>query len=104
MGMIGRTVLHCTVTAELGAGAMGRVYLARDERTGRRVTLQFLPPETTGDAAARARLLREATAVARLSHPAMRGPTCSRSARRSTSTTSPTPAIPAASARSPRTC
>ena len=69
--MIGRTVLHYTVTAELGAGAMGRVYLARDERTGRRVALKFLPPETAGDAAARTRLLREATAVARLSHPAI---------------------------------
>ena len=67
--MIGRTVLHYTVTAELGAGAMGRVYLARDERTGRMVALKFLSAEATGDAEARARLVREATAAARLSHP-----------------------------------
>ena len=67
--MIGRTVLHYSVTAELGAGAMGRVYLARDERTGRRVALKFLAPEAAGDDEARARLLREATAAARLSHP-----------------------------------
>ena len=67
--MIGRTVLHYSVTAELGAGAMGRVYLARDERTGRRVALKFLAPGATGDDEARARLLREATAAARLSHP-----------------------------------
>ncbi len=69
--MIGRTILHYAVTAELGAGAMGRVYLARDERTGRRVALKFLPPETAGNAEMRTRLQREATAVARLSHPAI---------------------------------
>jgi TolB-like protein len=66
---MGRTVLHYTVTAELGAGAMGRVYLARDERTGRRVALKFLVPAAAGDGEARARLTREATAAARLSHP-----------------------------------
>jgi serine/threonine-protein kinase len=67
--MIGRKVLHYAVTAELGAGAMGRVYLARDERTDRLVALKFLSPEATGNAEARARLVREAAAVARLSHP-----------------------------------
>jgi tetratricopeptide (TPR) repeat protein len=48
---------------------MGRVYLARDERTDRRVALKFLSAEATGSAEARARLVREATAAARLSHP-----------------------------------
>jgi tetratricopeptide (TPR) repeat protein len=67
--MVGRTVLHYTITAELGAGAMGRVYLAQDDLAGRRVALKFLPPEAAGDAVARARLVREATAAARLSHP-----------------------------------
>jgi serine/threonine-protein kinase len=67
--MIGRAVLHYTITAELGAGAMGRVYLARDERTQRRVALKFIAPEAAGSPEGRARLAREAVAAARLSHP-----------------------------------
>jgi eukaryotic-like serine/threonine-protein kinase len=67
--MVGRTVLHYTVTAELGAGAMGRVYLARDQRTERMVALKFLGAGAAGSPEARARLVREATAAARLSHP-----------------------------------
>ena len=67
--MIGRTILHYTITGELGAGAMGRVYLARDQRTDRKVALKFIAPEAAGDAAAVARLQREAGAAARLSHP-----------------------------------
>jgi serine/threonine protein kinase len=39
--MIGSTILHYTITSELGAGAMGRVYLARDTRTDRWVALKF---------------------------------------------------------------
>jgi eukaryotic-like serine/threonine-protein kinase len=66
--MIGRTLLHYEVGAELGAGAMGRVYLARDMHTGRRVALKLLGPESRGPAA-RERLKREAGAAARLSHP-----------------------------------
>ena len=65
--MIGRTLLHYEITAELGAGAMGRVYLARDAHTGRHVALKFLPA-AGADAAARERLRREAGAAARLSH------------------------------------
>jgi eukaryotic-like serine/threonine-protein kinase len=67
--MIGRTILHYTLTAELGAGAMGRVYLARDDRTGRMVALKFLRPWAADDAEASSRLEREAAAAARLSHP-----------------------------------
>jgi tetratricopeptide (TPR) repeat protein len=66
--MIGRTLLHYQVTAELGAGAMGRVFLARDTHTGRRVALKVLGREVGGPEA-RERLRREAGAAARLSHP-----------------------------------
>jgi TolB-like protein len=66
--MIGRTLLHYDVMAELGAGAMGRVYLALDTHTGRRVALKLLGPHSV-DPAARRRLKREAVAAARLSHP-----------------------------------
>ena len=65
--MIGRTILHYTILSELGTGAMGRVYLARDDRTDRKVALKFLPGSANPDQ--RERLTREAHAAARLSHP-----------------------------------
>ena len=40
--MIGRTLLHYTILSELGAGSMGRVYLARDTMTDRRVAVKVL--------------------------------------------------------------
>jgi len=52
--VIGRTILHYTITAELGAGAMGRVYLAKDERTERRVALKFVAAGAPGVGEARA--------------------------------------------------
>ncbi len=67
--MIGRTILHYTITARLGSGAMGQVYLAHDTRTDRKVALKFLGGESAADAEARQRLTREARATARLSHP-----------------------------------
>ncbi|MEZ4383490.1 MAG: serine/threonine-protein kinase [Nannocystaceae bacterium] len=51
----------------LGEGGMGAVYLAYDERLDRRIAIKFL--RAADDARAQARLLREAQALARLSHP-----------------------------------
>ena len=54
----------------LGEGGMGSVYLAYDARLDRRVAVKFLRNEPAGDNKhAEARLLREAQALARLSHP-----------------------------------
>lgn len=69
--MIGTTILHYRITQKLGAGAMGEVYLARDERTDRLVALKFVGRREAGSADACARLVREARAAARLTHPAI---------------------------------
>ncbi|MCA9652421.1 MAG: serine/threonine protein kinase [Myxococcales bacterium] len=66
--VIGRYV----VLAELGAGAMGRVYAAYDPKLDRRVALKVLRLDRDDEELfrrAERRLLREAQALARLSHP-----------------------------------
>jgi TolB-like protein/Flp pilus assembly protein TadD len=57
------------IVSLLGAGGMGEVYRARDERLDRDVAIKVLPAEALGDSAARSRLLREARSVAALNHP-----------------------------------
>lgn len=53
----------------LGEGGMGRVLLALDERLGRHVALKVLSGPLADDPVARERLLREAKAVSRITHP-----------------------------------
>ncbi len=67
--MIGRRLAHYQISAALGAGGMGEVYLARDTKLGREVALKVLPPELAGDPERLARFEREARALAALDHP-----------------------------------
>jgi Tol biopolymer transport system component len=57
------------VLGPLGAGGMGEVYRSRDPRLHRDVAIKVLSPQLAGDPVALARFEREATSVARLSHP-----------------------------------
>lgn len=64
------TVPGYEVLSELGRGAMGAVYLARQERLGgRAVALKVLPAGAAVSSRARDRFQAEANAVARLRHP-----------------------------------
>lgn len=53
----------------LGEGSMGIIYGAHDDTLDRDVAIKFLLPERVAGGEASARFLREARAVARLSHP-----------------------------------
>jgi serine/threonine protein kinase/tetratricopeptide (TPR) repeat protein len=57
------------VLRKLGQGGMGVVYVAFDEDLDRKVALKLLRGELSKDDRGRTRMLREAQALARLSHP-----------------------------------
>lgn len=67
--MIGQTIGHYLVTEQIGAGGMGVVYRARDQRLNRDVALKVLPPANLGDEAPRKLFRKEALALAKLNHP-----------------------------------
>lgn len=64
-GRLGRYV----VLERVGTGGMGDVYRAYDSKLKREVALKLLKTSMSKDAGASARLMREAMAMARLSHP-----------------------------------
>ena len=57
------------IVKRIGAGGMGTVYLARDQKLGRYVALKRLKPEFWANSVMRERFNREARAIAALSHP-----------------------------------
>src|SRR5262249_44749877 len=67
--MTGRQVLHYRIGEQLGAGAMGEVYLAEDTRLGRSVAVKFLPASYQYDPDRRDRFLREASTASSLRSP-----------------------------------
>ncbi len=66
---VGSTLGQFVIQGSLGAGGMGEVYEAEDTRLHRRVALKVVRSEVASDPVRRARLEREASAVARLNHP-----------------------------------
>ena len=67
--MIGQTLGHYRIVEKVGAGGMGEVFRARDQRLDRDVALKILPPSALADETARKRFRQEALALSRLNHP-----------------------------------
>lgn len=65
----GAKVSHYRILAPIGAGGMGVVYRAHDERLERDVAIKFLPQDAFEDESARKRFRREALALSKLNHP-----------------------------------
>ena len=69
--MIGQTLLHYEITAQLGKGGMGEVFRATDTKLDREVALKLLPAEFSTDPDRLARFEREAKVLAALKHPGL---------------------------------
>src|SRR5215468_7399116 len=65
----GQQLGHFRIDRPLGAGGMGEVYLATDLALDRPVAIKVLPAAVARDPTRRDRLIREARAQARVSHP-----------------------------------
>src|SRR5262245_27274312 len=69
MIMIGQVLSHYRILRKLGAGGMGEVYLAEDERLGRKLALKILPIRFMLDPGRVERFEHEARTASGLNHP-----------------------------------
>src|SRR4051795_4841884 len=67
--LIGTALEHYVLERRLGAGGMGVVYVARDEKLGRSVAIKLLPGGRDADTQARQRFQREIRLAATVEHP-----------------------------------
>jgi eukaryotic-like serine/threonine-protein kinase len=65
----GQQIGHYEIISLIGKGGMGEVYLAKDQRLGRRVALKLLPVDYTRDKDRLRRFQQEAQAASALNHP-----------------------------------
>ena len=65
----GDSIGHYQIVSLLGVGGMGQVYLAEDDKLGRKVALKLLPPSYTRDESRLRRFQQEARAASALNHP-----------------------------------
>ncbi|MGI8470527.1 MAG: serine/threonine-protein kinase [Pyrinomonadaceae bacterium] len=65
----GARIAHFKILSALGAGGMGKVYLAEDTRLDRKVAIKFLHEELSRDADKLNRFVQEAKAASALNHP-----------------------------------
>lgn len=71
MPYVGQQFGRYRIEEEIGAGGMGVVYRAYDEKLGREIAIKVLTPAALNDAATRKRLRNEAQILSRLNHPSI---------------------------------
>jgi len=67
--LVGRKLGHYLIKEQIGAGGMGVVFLAHDERLERDVAIKVLPANTFADQSVRKRFRKEALTLSKLNHP-----------------------------------